>query len=120
VYNINLATNINYPSTSVRPVPTSVFSVVKPKIKILKAKGAKLVTTSFDDLISIAKCTMFFTTKDNEFFTKVHRESDVDMTAKPTPCTRCLSSVFSVVKPKIKILKAKGAKLVTTSFDDLI
>ena len=51
---------------------------------------------------------------------EVHRESDVDMTAKLTPCTRCLSSVFSVVKPKIKILKAKGAKLVTTSFDDLI
>jgi len=58
---------------------------------------------------------MLFTTEGKE----VHRESDVDMNAKLTR-NQCLSSVFSVVKPKIKILKARDAKLVTTSFDDLI
>ena len=58
---------------------------------------------------------MFFTTEGKE----VHRESDVDMPPKLTRYL-CLSSVFSVVKPKIKILKAKDAKLVTTSSDDLI
>ena len=63
--------------------PSSVFSVVKPKIKILKAKDAKLVTT-----------------EGKELFTEVHRESDVDMTAKLIPHTQCLSSVFSVVNDK--------------------